>query len=471
MSEPPLRDLRAFEAVARLASLGAAAAELGLSQPSVTETLARLERQVGHRLLQRGPRGSFPTPAGERFLRRVLRCLQRMEAAVAALAGGPAPARKLTAPQLRAHLAIAETGGFAAAARALGIGPPSLNRAARSLERLLGVALYRRGEAGFRANPAGAEFARQIALARLEIEQGLAEANPGAGGRLALGALPLVPRQPLASAVMHLAAVPGAPALLVVEGNYQDLAIGLRAGRLDAIIGSLRAPPPYPDLVEQPLVEDPFAVAVRADHPLVAGGITPAALAATRWVVPGADLPRRRVVEALFATLPARPPVVLETSSLELTLAVLRGGRCRGLALRAADRGASGAGRAAGGRAGGRAGRPPHRRADLPRRLAADGGPGAGDGGGQAGLWRGGTRGGKGLGTRHGSGTRSVDRPPSTQAPADVLAQPRCRRRARGALPGLCRHARDRDAGGRAYRAAVGDRHDHRGSPPDRRDR
>jgi molybdenum-dependent DNA-binding transcriptional regulator ModE len=40
---PSLRQLRAFEAVARLNSIGAAARELGLSQSAVTQMVAQME--------------------------------------------------------------------------------------------------------------------------------------------------------------------------------------------------------------------------------------------------------------------------------------------------------------------------------------------------------------------------------------------------------------------------------------------
>jgi hypothetical protein len=51
-----LRHLRALAATLRLGSLGAAAKAVGISQPAVTQAIARLEELTGTRLLDRGRR-------------------------------------------------------------------------------------------------------------------------------------------------------------------------------------------------------------------------------------------------------------------------------------------------------------------------------------------------------------------------------------------------------------------------------
>jgi len=61
-------DLMPFDlllSVARLGSLGLAAAEHGISQPAVSTRIRRLERQLGVPLIERSPRGSRLTPGGE----------------------------------------------------------------------------------------------------------------------------------------------------------------------------------------------------------------------------------------------------------------------------------------------------------------------------------------------------------------------------------------------------------------------
>jgi DNA-binding transcriptional LysR family regulator len=63
----PLR-LLTFREVARLGSFSRAAEALALTQPAVSQRVAALERQLGARLLDRGPGGPSPTDAGALLL-------------------------------------------------------------------------------------------------------------------------------------------------------------------------------------------------------------------------------------------------------------------------------------------------------------------------------------------------------------------------------------------------------------------
>jgi molybdate transport repressor ModE-like protein len=76
---PSLRQLRAFEAVARSKSIGVGAKELGLSQPAVTQMLTQLETVLGVTLLERRRNGSFPTPLGSVLLPRVQRLFAHLQ--------------------------------------------------------------------------------------------------------------------------------------------------------------------------------------------------------------------------------------------------------------------------------------------------------------------------------------------------------------------------------------------------------
>ena len=62
-----LTQLRSFLAVVRTGSVSAAAAELVVTQPSVSAAVGALSREVGVDLLEREGRGVRPTPAGHEF--------------------------------------------------------------------------------------------------------------------------------------------------------------------------------------------------------------------------------------------------------------------------------------------------------------------------------------------------------------------------------------------------------------------
>jgi molybdate transport repressor ModE-like protein len=83
-----VRHLRAFAAVARHGSFGAAAEELGYTQSAVSQQLRALERIVGVPLLRRYPGGRRPvelTDSGELLLEHARSVLARVEAAHADL--------------------------------------------------------------------------------------------------------------------------------------------------------------------------------------------------------------------------------------------------------------------------------------------------------------------------------------------------------------------------------------------------
>ncbi|MDX3236249.1 LysR family transcriptional regulator [Streptomyces sp. ME03-5709C] len=87
------RRLRTLRAVADHRTVTAAAAALYLTPSAVSQQLAALENETGHRLLERGGRGVQLTPAGEILLTHantVLAQLERAEAELAAYTSGAA---------------------------------------------------------------------------------------------------------------------------------------------------------------------------------------------------------------------------------------------------------------------------------------------------------------------------------------------------------------------------------------------
>lgn len=76
-----LQRLRIFREVARLGSFTAAADVLHLSQPTVSQHMSTLERELGAQLVDRSVTGARLTPAGDVALRYALRILQSAQAA------------------------------------------------------------------------------------------------------------------------------------------------------------------------------------------------------------------------------------------------------------------------------------------------------------------------------------------------------------------------------------------------------
>ncbi|RNH93452.1 LysR family transcriptional regulator [Micromonospora aurantiaca (nom. illeg.)] len=82
-----IRHLRVVCAIADTGSISKAASRLGISQPSVTTLLQRVERMVGHQIFQRGRGGARSTTFGEQFLQRARLLVAEMDALGGEIAG------------------------------------------------------------------------------------------------------------------------------------------------------------------------------------------------------------------------------------------------------------------------------------------------------------------------------------------------------------------------------------------------
>jgi DNA-binding transcriptional LysR family regulator len=109
MARENLNDLLAFVAVARECSFTRAAAQLGVSQSALSQTIRALEARLGLRLLTRSTRSVAPTEAGERLLQSVGPRLEAIETDLAALTelrGKPAGTIRINATENAVRVAL-----------------------------------------------------------------------------------------------------------------------------------------------------------------------------------------------------------------------------------------------------------------------------------------------------------------------------------------------------------------------------
>ncbi|KQT16221.1 LysR family transcriptional regulator [Methylobacterium sp. Leaf399] len=102
MLRESLNDLSAFVAVARAGSFTKAAAQIGVSQPALSQTVRALEARLGIRLLARTTRSVSATEAGQRLLKAVGPRFDEIEAGLVDLAeirGKPAGTIRITADE------------------------------------------------------------------------------------------------------------------------------------------------------------------------------------------------------------------------------------------------------------------------------------------------------------------------------------------------------------------------------------
>jgi DNA-binding transcriptional LysR family regulator len=322
-----LRHLRVFLAVAEHGSI-TRAAEIGLvSQPAVTQAVAKLERAAETALFQRTPQGLFPTDAGAALANRVRRALGLLDPALAALA--PRLRTTATVSQLQALIAMREIENFTLAARRLGVAQPTVHRAITQLEEEAGRALFERTPHGMLATRPAQALAQAARLAFAELDQAAADVAESAGrevGRIVVGAMPLARSRVLPAAIAGFRRLRPRLPILILDGRYDELLAGLRRGEIDMLIGALREPAPIGDVEQRELFRDSLALVCGSAHPLAgAAEIAVAALARYPWVVARAGTPTRAHFDRLFAGGPA-PASIVESGSVVLMRELLDDG-------------------------------------------------------------------------------------------------------------------------------------------------
>jgi LysR family transcriptional regulator of gallate degradation len=311
-----LRHLRGLLAVRQHGSISAAAVAVNLSQPALTQGIAKLESLLGQVLFERRPKGMAPTAAGDVALDRFQAALAQLAVGSRAVAGPSVePDRRLTMTQLRAFLAVLEMGTFAAAATRIGLSQPAVHRAVRDLEAALDKKLVERRGRSIVVNFAGRRFGRSCRLALNEIQAALSEAGTDLRSpTIAVGTTPLARAFLVPEAMAMMTAEQFPAGFQVLEGSWGELVETLRDGLIDLIVGEL---PPYdsPDLIKVPLYEESLVIVGGRQHPLVGKSrISLKRLASYPWIIGPENSPLRAEWESLFR--PFNPVAPIECGSI-----------------------------------------------------------------------------------------------------------------------------------------------------------
>lgn len=313
-----IRHLAAMAAVVDQGSVSLAARTVHLTQPAVTQGIAKLEGQLGLPLFERQPGGMVPTQAA-------LALAPRVHAALRLIGSS-----RVTAAQIRAFVALARAGSYPAAAAEAGVAEPSLHRAVGDLALSMGYRLVERRGRGLVLTRQGAALARRLRLALAELRSGLediADIGGQESGRIVVGAMPLSRARLLPAAIASFRADFPMVDISVHEGSHAELVGPLRDGEVDMMIGALRDPSIGQDLMQRPLFEDRPIIIGRAGHVLAGMNWTADDLRRFPWILPpeGAPLRQlwRRMFDALGGDLPAVP---IECGSVMTIRQLLLGG-------------------------------------------------------------------------------------------------------------------------------------------------
>ncbi len=297
-----IRHFAALAAVVRHGSVTRAARAINLTQPALTQAIARLESELECLLFERGSTGMTPTEPA-------LLLAPRAEAALDHIGSS-----RVTGTQLRAFLALARAGSYAGAAEATGLSIASLHRAVADLSLALGQRLVERRGRSVILSQTGQRRARGFGLAMAELRAGLAEVAAWQGkaaGRIVIGAMPLSRARWLPEAIARFVTAHPGVDISVVEGSHAELSGPLRDGEIDLMLGALREATLVEDMTQEAIFEDRPALVMRSEHPLLQKGRPTAAdLLDYPWILPGRDTPLRHYWEEMLRDCGEQPPHV-----------------------------------------------------------------------------------------------------------------------------------------------------------------
>lgn len=175
----------------------------------------------------------------------------------------------MTLTELRYIVALHQTGHFGKAAERCHVSQPTLSIAIKKLEDELHVALFERSRNQVLATPLGLKIIEQAQLVLEQAARIRELADQGKdplGSRLSIGAIFTVGPYLFPCFVPELHRLAPSMPLYIEESYTAVLREKLRASELDAIVIAL--PFTEPDVVTQPLYDEPFVVVMPGDHPL-----------------------------------------------------------------------------------------------------------------------------------------------------------------------------------------------------------
>ncbi|MGH8801770.1 MAG: hydrogen peroxide-inducible genes activator, partial [Casimicrobiaceae bacterium] len=204
-----------------------------------------------------------------------------------------APARRahdadaMTLNELRYVVAVAQERSFGRAAARCFVSQPALSVAIQKLEHELGTPLFERGKGEITVTPLGeriVEQAQRILEDVTKIRELAVGGRNQLAGMLRLGLIHTVAPYLLPDLIPELHRIAPQMPLEIEETLTENLAIGLRSGRLDAAIVAL--PFDVPGVATQFLYEEPFQAVVPQGHPWARRrAVAPAELASEHTIL------------------------------------------------------------------------------------------------------------------------------------------------------------------------------------------
>jgi DNA-binding transcriptional LysR family regulator len=223
---------------------------------------------------------------------------------------------------LRALLAVMETGSLGRAAELLRTSQPALTKTIRRMEEMLGAPLFTRSARGMQPTIYAQNLHAYAQAATVGMTQAIAQIaalKDGTEGVVSIGAPAFIGAELLPDALVRVTKERPNLQVRVIFRN-RDLFAGIKAGHYDFVVSTLYSECPQPGLLWQRLILDRLVAIMRPDHPLAAKrNLTAEDLANTRIVLPVGESHHRRRIELFFAAANRQTPhAAIESNTPDL---------------------------------------------------------------------------------------------------------------------------------------------------------
>nr|WP_239090166.1 LysR family transcriptional regulator [Marinomonas ostreistagni] len=271
-----MRHLRIFLAVCYLKSTVRAAEHTQVSQPAITQAIAKLEKQLGIALFERHAEGMNLSTLGVRFQRRIERTLAWLDDTLIKLspqlAQAPEQLRKISTTQLIALIAVHDWQSFSAASRALNVAQSSIYRSAKELEKLLQVSLFCKQVSNTSLTSHGQALTQSAKLAFNEVRQGMLDVGAVPSlhiPEIRIGCDTVLQDALLSHAILDFEAQHAPAKLSFEEQAPHHLWQKLASGQLDIVLDDSYQNVPEDTFAIEHVTLPALTFACQTDHPLL----------------------------------------------------------------------------------------------------------------------------------------------------------------------------------------------------------
>jgi DNA-binding transcriptional LysR family regulator len=229
---------------------------------------------------------------------------------------------------LRGFVAVAELGSFHAAADALHLSQPALSRRIQKLEVALGVQLIDRDTRRLRLSPIGQDFLLKVNQVLDELDNavlGIRDLTDKISGEVTIGAVPTATYYFLPMVIEDFNKKYPLIRVRILDLSANGVLEAVKRGQAEFGLNLLGVQ--EPDLEFEPLLDDPFLLVCRKDHPLAdTREVRWRDIAPYRFITAGRLSGNRIIIDAALARLPVRPRWFYEVQRLNTSLGLVEKG-------------------------------------------------------------------------------------------------------------------------------------------------